>query len=93
MRTKLTAEQKYNREYYQAHKGDKKFEARRARNSKLYRAKPSTKKKRNERLREKWATDAAYRQHISEYQKAWRRKKKLAAIRSAKHGKKTAKRK
>ena len=79
MRQKLTAEQRYNKEYYQSHKGKKEFEARRTRNSKVYRAKKSTKKRRNERLREKWANDAAYRQHISEYQKAWRRKRKLAA--------------
>lgn len=84
MRQTLTAEQKYNRKYYQAHKGEKEFEARRTRNSKVYRAKKSTKKRRNERLREKWANDAAYRQHISEYQKAWRRKRKLAAARAAK---------
>ena len=84
MRQKLTAEQKYNKEYYQAHKGEKEFEARRARNSKVYRAKKSTKKRRNARLREKWATDAAYRQHISEYQKEWRRKRKMAAARRSK---------
>ena len=78
MRKKLTAEQKYNREYYQAHKGEKEFESRRARNSKAYRAKISTKKRRNKKLREKWATDAAYRKHVSEYQKEWRRKRKLA---------------
>ena len=84
MRQKLTAEQRYNKEYYQSHKGEKEFEARRTRNSKVYRAKKSTKKRRNERLREKWANDAAYRQHISEYQKAWRRKRKLAAVRAEK---------
>lgn len=93
MRKRLTAEQKYNREYYQAHKGEKEFEARRNRNSKVYRSKKATKKRRNQRLREKWANDAAYRQHISEYQKAWRRRRKLAAARAARKNAKDIKRK
>lgn len=84
MRKKLTHEQKYQKEYYQSHKGDDKFEARRAKNAKKYRAKASTKRRRNAKLRAKWATDTAYRKHISEYQKAWRRKRKLAASRAAK---------
>lgn len=93
MRKKLTAEQKYNREYYQSHKGEKEFEARRTRNSKVYRAKKSTKNRRNKKLREKWATDASYRQHISEYQKAWRRRRKLALARAANKTTKASKRK
>ena len=88
MRKKLTNEQKYQRQYYQSHKGEAKFEARRAKNAKTYRAKASTKRRRNAKLREKWATDAAYRKHISEYQKAWRRKRKIAAARSSKRRKK-----
>lgn len=87
MRKKLTHEQKYQKEYYQSHKGDDEFEARRAKNSKKYRSKATTKRRRNAKLRAKWATDAAYRQHISEYQKAWRRKRKLAAARAAKKSK------
>ena len=79
MRKKLTAERKYNKAYYQSHKGDVEFEARRAINSRKYRSKPTTKRKRNAKLRTKWATDAAYRKHISEYQKAWRKKRKLNA--------------
>lgn len=91
MRKRLTAKQKYNREYYLKHKGDARFEARRARNAKDYRSRTSTKKRRNARLRAKWAADPEYRKHISEYQKAWRRRKKLAAARVAK--KKNASRK
>ena len=77
MRKKLTAKQKYNHDYYQAHKGEKKFESRRAKNAKAYRAKASTKERRNKRMRDKWAKDAKYRKHISEYQKAWRERRKL----------------
>lgn len=79
MRQKLTPEQKYNKAYYQAHKGEKEFEERRKRNAKAYRAKPRVKKRRNAKLREKWATDPEYRKRISEYQKAYREKKKLKA--------------
>lgn len=83
MRMKLTRKQKYNKEYYLSHKGEAEFEKRRSSNAKKYRAKPATKKRRNKRLREKWATDAAYRKHISEYQKAWRKKRNLAKRRGA----------
>ena len=76
MRKKLTPEQKYNKEYYQAHKGEKAFEERRKRNAKAYRVKPIVKKRRNAKLREKWATDPEYRRRISEYQKAYRQRKK-----------------
>ena len=76
MRKKLTPEQKYNNEYYQAHKGEKAFEERRKRNAKAYRVKPIVKKRRNAKLREKWATDPEYRRRISEYQKAYRQRKK-----------------
>ena len=94
MRKKLTPKQKYNREYYQSHKGEIAFEDRRARNAKAYRSKSSTKKRRNKKLREKWAADAAYRQHISEYQKAWRKRRKQASATAAKPEKsKTSKRK
>ena len=79
MRQKLTEEQKYNRKYYLEHKDDKDFKERRSRNAKVYRAKPKVKKRRNAKLREKWANDPEYRQKISEYQKAYRLRKKLAA--------------
>lgn len=79
MRQKLTQEQKYNKAYYQAHKGEKEFEERRTRNAKKYRALPRVKKRRNAKLREKWANDPEYRAHLSAYQKAYRERKKLAA--------------
>ena len=92
MRKKLTREQEYNRRYYQEHKGKKSFKDRRNRNAKIYRAKKAVKNRRNERLREKWATDSEYRKHISEYQKAWRKKRKLAAARMMRTGKKAKER-
>ena len=77
MRKKLTHEQRYNKKYYQAHKGDPEFEERRARNAKVYRATKRFKTKRNAKLREKWATDPEYRRKMSEYQKEYRRRKRL----------------
>ena len=93
MRQKLTAEQKYNRRYYLEHKGETRFEARRAINAKRDRSKPKTKKRRNARLREKWATDAEYRKRISEYQKAWRKKRKQSLKNASSGLKKNVRRK
>ena len=84
MKKKLTKQQEYNHQYYLAHKHDAKYKARRARIEKKYRAKDSVKKRRNARIRARWATDEAFRQHLSEYQKLWRKKKKLAAKKSLK---------
>lgn len=81
MKRKLTKEQKYNHDYYQAHKGELAFEERRSINAKKYRSKKRVKVKRNAKLRERWANDADYRKKIGEYQKAWRRRKKLAVKR------------
>ena len=79
MQKKLTKEQIYNHQYYLAHKNDAKYKARRAIIEKKYRSKAAVKRKRNAKLRNRWATDAAFRKHICEYQKMWRKRKKIAA--------------
>lgn len=84
MRKKLTKEQQYNRDYYLSHKDDPDFRAMRARNEKAYKSKATTKRKRNAKLRERWATDAEYRKQRSEYMKAWRERRKAAAMRAKK---------
>lgn len=76
----------YNHAYYMAHKNDKKYKERRLRNERKRRRFQTQKEKdkRNDYLREKWAKDAAYRQRILAYQKAWRNKRKKATKRGTK---------
>ena len=83
-KAKTSERQQYNKAYYEAHKNDKNFKARRKRNAEEYRVRPVVKRKRNAKLREKWASDPEYRAKISAYQKAWRERRKRRMARLAK---------
>ena len=83
MRKKLTEEQKYNRKWYRDHKDDADFRKRRREYAKKYRTTAKYRKRRNAKLRERWASDPDFRKKMSAYQKAYHQRRKLAAMQTA----------